>query len=50
MSAADHCSKASSMRFGSPVSRISRMVAGDTMPGEARLEVEEPSPAGFMGV
>ena len=50
MSAADHWSKASSMRLGSPVSRISRMVSGDTMPGEPRLEADDPTPAGFTGV
>ena len=38
------------MRFWSPVSRISLMVPGDTSSGEARLDVEEPTPAGFTGV
>ena len=50
MSAAVHWSKASSMRPWSPLSRISRKMVGDTIRGEPRLEADDPTPAGFVGV
>ena len=50
MSALVHWSKASSMSPWSPLSRISRRMEGDTMPGESRLEADDPTPAGFTDV
>ena len=50
MSAAFHCSKASSMSPWFPLSRISRRMLGDTNLGEPRLEADDPTPAGFTGV
>ena len=51
MAVVSHCSRASSMRGWSPLSRISCRMLGDTMArAEPRLEADAPTPAGLTGV
>ena len=51
MAVVSHCSRASSMRGWSPLSRISWRMLGETMArGEPRLEADAPTPAGLTGV